>query len=844
MLTKRLSTYVVLILAIFAANMAIFAQEHIEIKTEEVELKVGESLQIDAVYVNNEGLEIDTTFGWSVQPANLGTFSGTEFTASRKGKGKITAKLNNLEDNIDVEIEKADNDNNQNGDPHIEIKNSKIKLNIGETKQLEVVYIDAEGDKTDTTATWTVEPDSLASVDQDALLTALKEGEGTLTATLDGMEDDVELEIEGEDDDDEDGKNTFPRIQIKNGKVKLNIGETKQLEVIYIATDSTETDTIATWTVEPDSLASVDQNALLTALKEGEGTLTATLDGLEDDVELEIEGEDEDDDEKDKDLPRIKIFNKKMDLEIGDSEQMRAIYLDVNGDTLDVDLSWFVNPGYLGSIDASLLFTAEHPGKGHIIVRYDTIEARVRLKIDGEDDDDEDTDLPNVKILTGDIKVAMADSVQLLAVYTDSSGVEADTVITWSVNPALLGSFSSATSGLFYAGEEGKGYISAAVGEYSDFVEIKVQVKEEESVEEYQYGRLIIVPRDTTVEVGAVIPYEARWSFQGALSDTTVDEWSLHGIDIGSITEEGGVLTATSPGVAFIKAELDDAEATAQITVVDVAGSTPDANTVQFSRVLPGGHILPAQIIREGEAYRIGGLPSPLNVLNDGLIYFPAGSLTEDITIHMLLPNTAQVGDSTVAFSDSSVAAVRFIVMVGDSVAEPYYFGVPLQLAIPFNQDLLDKLGLTATDLGLFFANASGDYLDDGLANIIVDSTANKIYAEVAHFSTLVVRGKSQTTSDVNLSSQAPQGFNLGQNYPNPFNPVTEIQYKLSSPEHVSILIYNALGQKVATLIDEQKIQGNYYVNWNAIDVSSGVYFYTLFIDGKPVMTKKMLFLK
>ncbi len=78
-----------------------------------------------------------------------------------------------------------------------------------------------------------------------------------------------------------------------------------------------------------------------------------------------------------------------------------------------------------------------------------------------------------------------------------------------------------------------------------------------------------------------------------------------------------------------------------------------------------------------------------------------------------------------------------------------------------------------------------------------------------------------------------PSSFALGQNYPNPFNPTTTIEFELSHREHVTIDIFNVLGQKVRSLVDESKAAGTYRIGWKGIDdngksVSTGVYLYRL----------------
>jgi hypothetical protein len=85
--------------------------------------------------------------------------------------------------------------------------------------------------------------------------------------------------------------------------------------------------------------------------------------------------------------------------------------------------------------------------------------------------------------------------------------------------------------------------------------------------------------------------------------------------------------------------------------------------------------------------------------------------------------------------------------------------------------------------------------------------------------------------------------FKLYQNYPNPFNPITSIQYTMSTRGFVQLKIYDILGIEVETLVDEEKPKGNYQVNWNAVNLPSGIYFYQLKTVSN-IQTRKMTLLK
>ena len=91
-----------------------------------------------------------------------------------------------------------------------------------------------------------------------------------------------------------------------------------------------------------------------------------------------------------------------------------------------------------------------------------------------------------------------------------------------------------------------------------------------------------------------------------------------------------------------------------------------------------------------------------------------------------------------------------------------------------------------------------------------------------------------------------PQGFALGANYPNPFNPSTLIPYQLSATSQVRLEVFNILGQRVATLVDEEQQAGSYRARWDGTAAAggaaaSGVYFYRLTVAGAHQTGKMVL---
>ncbi len=123
------------------------------------------------------------------------------------------------------------------------------------------------------------------------------------------------------------------------------------------------------------------------------------------------------------------------------------------------------------------------------------------------------------------------------------------------------------------------------------------------------------------------------------------------------------------------------------------------------------------------------------------------------------------------------------------------------------------------------------------------DSTQS-LYAVVEYAILISPKSSSVAEDEVEL----PKGFELFPNYPNPFNNQTEIKYNLSKPTEVSLAIYNILGQKVRTLVKDERQNGTMTVSWNGKDdrgreVSSGIYFYQL-KAGEFSQTRRMVLLK
>jgi len=98
-------------------------------------------------------------------------------------------------------------------------------------------------------------------------------------------------------------------------------------------------------------------------------------------------------------------------------------------------------------------------------------------------------------------------------------------------------------------------------------------------------------------------------------------------------------------------------------------------------------------------------------------------------------------------------------------------------------------------------------------------------------------------TTDISDDINSINKFELQQNYPNPFNPSTKISWQSPVSGHQTLKVYDVLGNEVASLINEYKPAGNYQINFDASNLSSGIYFYQL-KTGSFIQTRKMTLIK
>ncbi len=196
-------------------------------------------------------------------------------------------------------------------------------------------------------------------------------------------------------------------------------------------------------------------------------------------------------------------------------------------------------------------------------------------------------------------------------------------------------------------------------------------------------------------------------------------------------------------------------------------------------------------------------------------------------------------------FGDGSNNKFRFCVDEADGAGWPNH-----EVS---NWTTIDWQGWKLVEWDLSDPNTIGTWIGNGVLDgtgYRIDSfqlTWDQVNGDVSgkiYFDNLRVIKKSQITNiDHQFETSSPLKFDLSQNYPNPFNPATRINFSLASPGRTSLIVYNMLGQKVVELKNEFLGAGNYSVDFDGSNLSSGIYVYFL-KSGNHQQYKKMMLIK
>lgn len=161
------------------------------------------------------------------------------------------------------------------------------------------------------------------------------------------------------------------------------------------------------------------------------------------------------------------------------------------------------------------------------------------------------------------------------------------------------------------------------------------------------------------------------------------------------------------------------------------------------------------------------------------------------------------------------------------------------------NIDKFFDAGVGMSNDSYFGTSASriGDVNGDGLGDIIVSAPFYYMNLDYKGYWAIFLGDSLITVTSVMEYPIISTGIHLFQNFPNPFNPITTIKFYLPIADNVELKIYNLVGQEIATLTSMHYFEGEHQIQWDASNLSSGIYFYKL-KTSNYTETKKLLLLR
>ncbi len=285
---------------------------------------------------------------------------------------------------------------------------------------------------------------------------------------------------------------------------------------------------------------------------------------------------------------------------------------------------------------------------------------------------------------------------------------------------------------------------------------------------------------------------------------------------------------------------------------------------VRYKKTLSYGYIWMTTTVdsgsfNEGQGYIVPPytMPSEAAILQPaydaivGSVFkIDGGALNDDLFIDIILDSLdLNTGEYFQVFGDTLFIDLKIDVYVNGQLYPGHYFmnsGKYISYAIPKTtafMNFINGIGMLATDLGFAYIGPQG-WIPQG---IITENTADTIKFKAVHLSKFGGGRGHITTSTEGAGLEnlhgIPNKYALEQNYPNPFNPTTVIKYSIPKASNVELKVYNVLGSQVATLVSQHQNAGNYKVTFNATNLSSGIYFYSLKANN-TLITKKMMLVK
>ncbi|MDO8609384.1 MAG: hypothetical protein Q7R95_02465, partial [bacterium] len=237
-----------------------------------------------------------------------------------------------------------------------------------------------------------------------------------------------------------------------------------------------------------------------------------------------------------------------------------------------------------------------------------------------------------------------------------------------------------------------------------------------------EVAHIVITPTSADLKAGEKV------NFSAAVYDTKGNEiknaevaWTVEGA-IGEIAANGHFTAGAVSGTGNVVASSGAVISTANVTITENTN-----NKVHLPKV------------KNNDIIKLEGFQFPINSLNGIKLSFPEGSLSKDIDINCKIPDFANIDytKQNIFFGDKIITAIKFEVIVDGKLIDPFVFNKPIEITIPFNKNILEKLNFDPNSLRVYFISEFGELIENGISNIVINIFTNEVTANVSHFSNI-----------------------------------------------------------------------------------------------------------
>lgn len=452
---------------------------------------------------------------WKTADKTVATVDDGDIKGVGEGSTVITASYKDQEVEIHVDVEGGGN-----SDGKLEADVTKLKLEKGDKETIKLTYDDDKlsGSK----ATWKTSKSSVATVNDDGVVTAKSKGTATITAKYKGYEVEIEVYV----DTDSSGK-----LEADETSISLKKGDRDTIQLRY--DDDKLSGSKATWKTSNSSVATVD-DGVVTAKGQGTATITASYKG--DKVEI-----------------RVKVdYNNSGKLEVNDSSislkkgERETLTLKYDGSTIsNSNASWSTSKSSVATVSSSGTITATGKGKATITAQYKGEKVEIEVSVDSSSSGDLEADDTSITLKKGE-----KETVKLRYDGDTISNSKA----TWKTSKSSVATVSS--SGTITA--KGKGTATITATYKGEKVEIEVKVGTKSS------GKL--EADDTSLSMKKGDSEKITLTYDGDDISSTKAKWKSDKTSVASVSSSG-VVKAKKKGKATITAEYKGYEVEIEVTV-------------------------------------------------------------------------------------------------------------------------------------------------------------------------------------------------------------------------------------------------------------------------------------